>query len=48
MDLVSQPLEIICMNEEKNFKITPSGVDYALKCKRCLSQYYFLLNKLQK
>ena len=24
------------MNEEKNFKITPSGVDYALKCKRCL------------
>ena len=24
------------MNEEKNFKIAPSGVDYALKCKRCL------------
>ena len=24
------------MNEEKIFKITPSGVDYALKCKRCL------------
>ena len=24
------------MNEEKNFKITPSGLDYALKCKRCL------------
>ena len=24
------------MNEEKNFKISPSGVDYALKCKRCL------------
>ena len=24
------------MNEEKTFKITPSGVDYALKCKRCL------------
>ena len=36
MDLGSQSLEIICMNEEKNFKITPSGVDYALKCKRCL------------
>jgi len=24
------------MNREKIFKITPSGVDYALKCKRCL------------
>ncbi len=24
------------MSEEKIFKITPSGVDYALKCKRCL------------
>ena len=24
------------MKEEKIFKITPSGVDYALKCKRCL------------
>ena len=24
------------MNEEKTIKITPSGVDYALKCKRCL------------
>ena len=24
------------MNEEKNFKIAPSGVDSALKCKRCL------------
>ena len=24
------------MKEEKTFKITPSGVDYALKCKRCL------------
>ena len=24
------------MNQEKTFKITPSGVDYALKCKRCL------------
>ena len=24
------------MNKEKTIKITPSGVDYALKCKRCL------------
>ena len=24
------------MNNEKIFKVTPSGVDYALKCKRCL------------
>ena len=24
------------MKEEKTFKITPSGIDYALKCKRCL------------
>ena len=24
------------MDQEKIFKITPSGVDYALKCKRCL------------
>ena len=24
------------MNQEKIFKVTPSGVDYALKCKRCL------------
>ena len=24
------------MNNEKYFKITPSGVDYALRCKRCL------------
>ena len=24
------------MNEEKIFKVTPSGLDYALKCKRCL------------
>ena len=24
------------MSEEKIFKIAPSGVDYALKCKRCL------------
>ena len=24
------------MSKEKIFKITPSGVDYALKCKRCL------------
>ena len=24
------------MDREKIFKITPSGVDYALKCKRCL------------
>ena len=34
MDLVSQSLEINML--EKVFKITPSGVDYALKCKRCL------------
>jgi CRISPR/Cas system-associated exonuclease Cas4 (RecB family) len=24
------------MNEEKIFKVAPSGLDYALKCKRCL------------
>ena len=24
------------MHQEETFKITPSGVDYALKCKRCL------------
>ena len=24
------------MSEEKIFKVAPSGVDYALKCKRCL------------
>ena len=24
------------MNQKEIFKITPSGVDYALKCKRCL------------
>ena len=24
------------MSHEKIFRITPSGVDYALKCKRCL------------
>ena len=24
------------MDDEKIFKIAPSGVDYALKCKRCL------------
>ena len=24
------------MKEEKIFKITPSSLDYALKCKRCL------------
>ena len=24
------------IDQKKNFKITPSGVDYALKCKRCL------------
>ena len=35
MDLVTQSLEIN-MNNEEIFKITPSGVDYALKCKRCL------------
>ena len=26
----------INMNEEKIFKVAPSGLDYALKCKRCL------------
>ena len=35
MDMVTQSLEIK-MDDEKIFKITPSGVDYALKCKRCL------------
>ena len=35
MDLVAQSLEIN-MNHVKIFKVTPSGVDYALKCKRCL------------
>ena len=24
------------MDQEKKFKVTPSGLDYALKCKRCL------------
>ena len=24
------------MNQEKTFKVVPSGIDYALKCKRCL------------
>jgi len=24
------------MNQDETFKIAPSGVDYALKCKRCL------------
>ena len=24
------------MNQEKIFKVAPSGLDYALKCKRCL------------
>ncbi len=24
------------MNQEKTFKVAPSGLDYALKCKRCL------------
>ena len=24
------------MSEAKIFKVTPSGLDYALKCKRCL------------
>ena len=24
------------MSHEKIFRITPSGLDYALKCKRCL------------
>ena len=35
MDLVSQSLEIN-MDQVKTFKVTPSGLDYALKCKRCL------------
>jgi CRISPR/Cas system-associated exonuclease Cas4 (RecB family) len=35
MDLVTQSLEIN-MKQDVIFKITPSGVDYALKCKRCL------------
>ena len=35
MDLVSQSLEVN-MNEETVFKVAPSGLDYALKCKRCL------------
>ena len=33
--MVTQSLEIN-MKEEKTFKIAPRGVDYALKCKRCL------------
>ena len=35
MDLDTQSLEVV-MDQEKIFKIAPSGVDYALKCKRCL------------
>ena len=35
MDMVSQSLEI-SMDDVKTFKVTPSGLDYALKCKRCL------------
>jgi len=35
MDLVTQSLEIK-MDQETVFKVTPSGLDYALKCKRCL------------
>ena len=35
MDLVTQSLEIN-MTQETIFKVTPSGLDYALKCKRCL------------
>jgi CRISPR/Cas system-associated exonuclease Cas4 (RecB family) len=35
MDLVTQSLEIN-MNEKNIFKVAPSGLDYALKCKRCL------------
>ena len=35
MDLDTQSLEV-AMDQEKIFKIAPSGVDYALKCKRCL------------
>ena len=35
MDLDTQSLEVV-MGQEKIFKIAPSGVDYALKCKRCL------------
>ena len=35
MDLVTQQVEV-GMDNGKIFKITPSGVDYALECKRCL------------
>ncbi len=35
MDLVAQSLEIK-MNRKEIFKVIPSGLDYALKCKRCL------------
>tara|TARA_B100001013_G_C24512964_1_gene403760 strand:+ start:389 stop:598 length:210 start_codon:yes stop_codon:yes gene_type:complete len=33
----------IKMDDEKIFKITPSGVDYALKCKRCQKE---LINRI--
>ena len=33
--MVAQSLEIN-MNYEETFKVAPSGLDYALKCKRCL------------
>ena len=35
MDLVTQSMEVN-INQKKTFKVTPSGLDYALKCKRCL------------
>ena len=31
------------MNLEKTFKIAPSGIDYALKCKRCHEE---LINRI--
>ena len=35
MDLVAQSMEVN-INQKKTFKVAPSGLDYALKCKRCL------------
>ena len=35
MALVTQSLEVN-MSQETIFKVTPSGLDYALKCGRCL------------
>ena len=35
MDLVTQSMEVN-INQKKTFKVAPSGLDYALKCKRCL------------